>query len=119
MGKDYIGELQCVEDFAWFPMVSSSNSSTLTVDFPWPLWDLWGLVADALKWLALRRAAAQAAPLVPSKSEPQEVPGEKSAEDGGFIEVDEIEQIEKILSRLKRLKRRSVGSEITLEVQRL
>ena len=82
-------------------------------------------MADALKWLALRRAAAQAAPLVPSKSEPQElqaVPGEKSVEDGGFIEVDEIEQIEKILSRLKRLKRRSVGSvgsEISLEVQRL
>ena len=50
-------------------------------------------MADALKWLALRRAAAQAAPLVPSKSEPQEVPGEKSAEDGGFIEVDEIEPI--------------------------
>lgn len=80
-------------------------------------------MADALKWLALRRAA-QAAPLVPSKSEPPElqaVPGEKSAEDGGVIEVDEIEQIEKILSRLKRLKRRSVGSgsEISLEVQRL
>lgn len=80
---------------------------------------LLGLVADALKWLALRRAAAQAAPVVPSKSEAQEVPGEKSA-DGGFIEVDEIEQIEKILSRLKR--RRSVGyegSEISLEVHRL
>ena len=76
-------------------------------------------MADALKWLTLRRAAAQAAPVVPSKSEAQEVPGEKSA-DGGFIEVDEIEQIEKILSRLKR--RRSVGyegSEILLEVHRL
>ena len=76
-------------------------------------------MADALKWLALRRRAApQAALVVPSKSEPQEVPSDPSAE-GGVIEGDEIEQIEKILSRLKRLKRPSVSEISSLEVHRL